>query len=143
MPSYACSGDTVFVEGKGCRQACSVHEIAYINGQILSWKCSKKKGGAYNGNSSHILAEDFCELLCPENYIPYPYKSTECQNDGSWRNRNNLGCVKSCPALPEIKGTLFLGSENLSLDLKGNQVECYHIENGRLYTCANPKQNLI
>ena len=81
MPNHSCSGDTVFVEGKGCRQACPFHEIVYIKDQILKWTCSKESGGIYNGNSSHILADDHCELLCPDNYIPHPYKSTVCQND--------------------------------------------------------------
>ena len=125
MPNHSCSGDTVFVEGKGCRQACPFHEIVYIKDQILKWTCSKESGGIYNGNSSHILADDHCELLCPDNYIPHPYKSTVCQNDGTWRNRDNIGCVKACPALPHLNGTLRVGVEDLSRELTGIQVQCF------------------
>ena len=130
MPSHSCSGDTVFVEGKGCRQACPLYEITHVNSQILNWRCSKEDGEIYNSNSSHVLADHACELECPENYLPHPYKSTVCQNDGSWRNGDSLGCVKACPALEKITGSLDLSGSISERNLKTYETKCYHMENG-------------
>ena len=132
MPSHSCSGDTVFVEGKGCRQACPFYEITHVNSQVLNWRCTKEGGEIYNSNSTHVLADHSCELLCPEHYLPHPYKSTVCQNDGSWRNKDSLGCVKACPALEKLTGDFHMvdGQIHNGRNLTTYDTKCYHNENG-------------
>ena len=134
MPNHSCNGDTVFVEGKGCRQACPFHEISFIKGQILNWKCFRKDGAIYSKNSSHILAEDHCELICPEHYLPHPYMSTRCENDGNWRNRDSLQCLRSCSALSDIDGALMIGDKQFSKELTGSQAEYFHVKDGEIIT---------
>merc|ERR1719430_2013216 len=130
MPSHSCSGDTVFVEGKGCTQACPLYEISQVNSQLLNWSCKKENGEIYSPNTTHILADDTCELICPDHYLPHPYDSTVCQNDGSWKNKDSLGCVKACPALEKVTGFVHLITTAHEKDLITYDTKCYHDQNG-------------
>ena len=134
MPSHSCSGDTVFVDGKGCRQGCPLYEITHVNSQVLNWRCSKEDGAIYHSNSTHVLADHTCQLLCPDNYLPHPYPSTVCQNDGTWRNGDSLGCVKACPALERPNGFLQVAGMVTENYLNTYKTDCYHMENGKGYS---------
>ena len=132
MPGFSCSGHTVFVEGKGCRQACPMYDISYVNSQKLVWTCSKENGEVYNPDSSHVLADHFCELLCPEHYLPHPYESTVCQHDGTWTHQTSLGCLKACPVMEKLKGVLKVPNNVSNPELEQNltnfKSDCYHID---------------
>ena len=132
MPTHHCKGDSVFVEGQGCRQGCPLSEITYVNSQELQWTCFQENGETYHSNSTHVLADHTCELVCPENSLPRPFESTVCQHDGSWRNRINLGCLKTCDPLETLNGTLH-GFENASYseqDLLHFWTDCNNMRTG-------------
>ena len=131
IPSHSCGGDTVFVEGAGCRQACSLHTIATVNNMKLNWRCSQQNGEDYSANSTHVLAEDSCELICLKGYKPHPYEGTVCQHDGNWRNRNDLGCVKTCPEFQKLNGSLVLpadSSTTVTTALANFHRRCFHTD---------------
>ena len=106
VPSYTCSGDTVFLEGVGCRQACPLNQISFIDGLNLNWTCFMSNGGRYDENSSHIIAGDHCELQCPEGSQPFPYPSTACLHNGEWEHGQRHGCVRVCPAIDIWEGVV-------------------------------------
>ena len=130
-PSHSCSGDTVFVEGAGCRQACSLHVIATVNDMKLNWRCVQQNGEVYFTNSTHVLAEDSCELICSKGYQPHPYAGTVCQHDGNWRNKKDLGCVKTCPEFLKLNGSLVLPATaptTATTALPNFQTKCFHTD---------------
>ena len=135
IPSHSCSGDTVFVEGAGCRQACSMHAIDTVNNMKLNWRCIQQNGQVYFDNSTHVLAEDTCELICTKGYQPHPYESTICQHDGNWRNKNDLGCVKTCPEFQMLNGSLVLPATapSVATTLLANfKTKCFHKDGNHL-----------
>ena len=115
MPSHLCGGHLIMVPDVGCAPACSLRQIREIDGAEMDWTCKQKNGTEYPANSQHVFKDDYCSLNCPAGWGAFP-QETKCTSNGEFENKNSLGCVKICPALAEVNGSVILQDEVVSVN---------------------------